>query len=203
MILMPFQCHCGSVFNNNRELHRHITVAHKNEYWNCRGEWIWDDGSETPCPTICADRFTLWKHFRSLHQDRYLYYCDVAGCKYGNDEQTQIPKHKLQEHAKKPSDTETHKVLKCSVCSKVFGQHSKLTQHTQICGSQGPDLSSVKSVPKTSVRGINSVFTQSRSTQVLLVTVVGSSNAHTAPRITPVFQHVADTLKTCTSQLLK
>ena len=42
VILMPFQCHCGSVFNNNRELHRHITVAHKNEYWNCSGEWIWD-----------------------------------------------------------------------------------------------------------------------------------------------------------------
>ena len=30
VILMPFQCHCGSVFNNNRELCRHITVAHKN-----------------------------------------------------------------------------------------------------------------------------------------------------------------------------
>ena len=134
VILMPFECHCGSVFNNNREFCRHITVAHKNEYWNCSGEWIWDDGSETPCPTICADHFTLWKHFRSLHQDRYLYYCDVAGCKYGNDKQTQIPKHKLQEHAKKSSDTETLKVLKCSVCLKVFGQCSKLTQHAQICG---------------------------------------------------------------------
>ena len=126
---MLFQCHCGSVFNDNCELHRHITVVHKNEYWNGYGMI----GSEGPCPAICADQFTMWKHFRSLHQDRYLYYCDVAGCKYGNDEQTQIPKHKIKEHGKKPSPTETLKVLQCSVCSKVCGQHSKLTQHAQIC----------------------------------------------------------------------
>ena len=78
--LMPRQCHCGKVSDTTNNLKRHITVIHKNDNWSCSGEWEYDDGSVEPCPQICSDYFALWKHFRTLHQGRYLYYCDIAGC---------------------------------------------------------------------------------------------------------------------------
>ena len=99
--LMPCQCHCGKVFDTSNNLKRHITVIHKNDNWSCSGEWEYDDGSIEPYLQICSDQFALWKHFRTLHQGRYLYYCHIAGCDYGCDQKTEIPKHKLQKHNKK------------------------------------------------------------------------------------------------------
>ena len=99
--LMPRQCHCGKVFDTSNNLKHHITVIHKNDNWSCSGEWEYDDGSIEPCLLICIDWFALWKHFWTLHQGRYLYYCDIAGCDYGSDQKTETPKHKLQKHNKK------------------------------------------------------------------------------------------------------
>ena len=78
--LMPRQCHCGKVFDTTNNLKHHITVIHKNDNWSCSREWEYDDGSVEPCPQICSDHFALWKHFRTLHHSRYLYYCEIAGC---------------------------------------------------------------------------------------------------------------------------
>ena len=100
--LIPWQCQCGKVFDTTNNLKHHITVIHKNDNWSCTGEWEYDDGSVEPCPQICSDHFALWKHFRTLHQGRYLYYCDIAGWDYGSDQKTEIPKQKLQKHEKKP-----------------------------------------------------------------------------------------------------
>ena len=47
---------------------------------------FFEDGSSKQCEHIGVDRFALWKHFRSIHQGRYLYYCDVEGCDHGADE---------------------------------------------------------------------------------------------------------------------
>ena len=130
--LMPHQCHCGKVFDTNNNLKRHITVVHKNENWSCSGELEYDDGLTGPCPQICSDWFALWKHFRTLHQRRYLYYCDIAGCNHGSDQKTEIPKHKLQKHNKKLQKDDP--VIVCNNCKKVFGQKGKYELYAKICG---------------------------------------------------------------------
>ena len=43
--LMPNQCHCGEAYADAVALKRHIKVVHKNDYWACSGEWVWDDGT--------------------------------------------------------------------------------------------------------------------------------------------------------------
>ena len=130
--LMPRQCHCSKVFDTTNNLKRHITVIHKNDNWSCSGEWEYDDGSVEPCPQICSDHFALWKHFHTLHQGRYLYYCDIAGCDYGSDQKTEIPKHKLKKHNKKLQKDDP--AIVCSNCKKVFGQKVKYDMHAKICG---------------------------------------------------------------------
>ena len=62
--LMEHQCHCGEAYTDNIALKRHIKVVHRNNYWACSGEWVWDDGTESHCPQVCRDKFALWKHFR-------------------------------------------------------------------------------------------------------------------------------------------
>ena len=130
--LMPRQCHCGKVFDTSNNLKHHITVIHKNNNWSCSGEWEYDDGSIEPCLQICSDQFALWKHFRTLHQGRYLYYCDIAGCDYGCDQKTEIPKHKLQKHNKKPQKDDP--AIVCNNCKKVVSQKGKYELHAKICG---------------------------------------------------------------------
>ena len=85
-----------------------------------------------PCPQICSDHFALWKHFRTLHQGRYLYYCDIAGCDYGSDQKTEILKHKLKKHNKKPQKDDP--AIVCSNYKKVFSQKVKYDMHAKICG---------------------------------------------------------------------
>ena len=130
--LIPEQCHCSKVFDTNNNLKHHITVVHKNENWSCSGEWEYDDGSTEPCPQICSDQFALWKHFHTLHQGRYLYYCNIAGCDYASDQKTEIPKHKLQKHNKKLQKDDP--MIVCNNCKKVFGQKGKYEFHAKICG---------------------------------------------------------------------
>ena len=91
--LMEHQCHCGMAFDDDIALKRHIKVVHRNNYWACSGEWVWDDGTESRCPQVCRDKFNLWKHFRTQHQDRYLHYCLVDSCNWGTDERTALPQH--------------------------------------------------------------------------------------------------------------
>ena len=130
--LMPRQCHCGKVFDTTNNLKHHITVIHKNDNWSCSAEWEYDDDSVEPCPQICSDRFALWKHFHTLHQGRYLYYCDIAGCDYGSDQKTEIPKQKLKKHNKKLQKDDP--AIVCSNCKKVFSQKVKYDMHAKICG---------------------------------------------------------------------
>ena len=101
--LMPNQCHCGEAYADNVALKRHIKVVHKNDYWACSGEWVWDDGTESQCPKVCKDKFALWKHFRTQHQDRYLHYCTVKDCKWGTDEISTLPQHIRKVHKRKPA----------------------------------------------------------------------------------------------------
>ena len=131
-IIMPQQCHCGQVFDSDNKLARHIGILHRNENWRCSGDILYDDGSREQCDHIAVDRFALWKHFRSIHQGRYLYYCDVEGCDHGADEKTEIPKHKLNKHNKQPKKDDP--VIKCQKCKKVFGQKGKYNLHLKICG---------------------------------------------------------------------
>ena len=84
------------------------------------------------CEHIAVDKFALWKHFRSIHQGRYLYYCDVEGCDHGADEKTEIPKHKLDKHNEQPKKDDP--VIKCQNCKKVFGQKARYKIHLKICG---------------------------------------------------------------------
>ena len=131
-IIMPQQCHCGQVFDSDNKLARHIGILHRNENWRCSGDVLCDDGSREQCDHIAVDRFALWKHFRSIHQGRYLYYCDVEGCDHGADEKTEIPKHKLNKHNKQPKKDDP--VIKCQKCKKVFGQKGRYNLHLKICG---------------------------------------------------------------------
>ena len=81
--LMPNQCHCSQAFADQVTLKRHMKVVHKNEFWGCSSEWVWDDGIESHCPKVCKDKFVLWKHFWMQHQDRYLHYCPMDKCNGG------------------------------------------------------------------------------------------------------------------------
>ena len=56
---MPNQCHCGQAFDSQADVKRHVKVVHRNEYWGCSGEWVWDDGTESHCPKVCKDKFVL------------------------------------------------------------------------------------------------------------------------------------------------
>ena len=40
---MEHQCHCGVAYDDDISLKRHIKVVHRNNYWACSGEWVWDD----------------------------------------------------------------------------------------------------------------------------------------------------------------
>ena len=100
--------------------------------WSCSGEWEYDDGSIEPCSQICSDQFAWWKHFCTLHQGTYLYYCNIDGCDYGSDQKTEIPKHKLQKHKKKLQEDDP--MIVCNNFKKVFGQKGKYEMHAKICG---------------------------------------------------------------------
>ena len=101
--LMEHQCHCGEAYADDTALKRHIKVVHRNNFWACSGEWIWDDGSESKCPQVCHDKYSLWKHFSTQHQDRYLHYCLVDTCNWGTDEKTALPQHIQNIHKRKAS----------------------------------------------------------------------------------------------------
>ena len=60
---MANQCHCGKAYADDMALKRHIKVVHKNDYWACSGDWVWDDRTESRCPQVCKDKFAFWKHF--------------------------------------------------------------------------------------------------------------------------------------------
>ena len=45
--LMVNQCHRGEAYSDDVALKRHIKVVHKNDYWACSGDWMWDDGTES------------------------------------------------------------------------------------------------------------------------------------------------------------
>ena len=131
-VIMPKQCSCGQVFDSDNNLARHSNIVHRGDNWRCSADVVYDDGSTGQCEHIGVDKFALWKHFRSIHQGRYLNYCDVQGCKHGADEKTEIPKHKLEKHKQQPKKDDP--VIKCQKCKKVFGQKGKYNLHLKICG---------------------------------------------------------------------
>ena len=138
--LMEHQCHCGMAFDDDIALKRHIKVVHRNNYWACSGEWVWDDGTESRCPQVCRDKFNLWKHFRT-HQDRYLHYCPVDSCNWGTDEKTALPQHIQNIHKRKPVADVAHQQIKCPKCNKPFSQKNKMRTHLLICGNQDKPFS--------------------------------------------------------------
>ena len=134
--LMPNQCHCRQAFNNQADLKRHVKVVHRNDYWGCLGEWVWDDGTESHCPKVCKDKFALWKHFRTQHQDYYLHYCPVDSYNWGTDEASMLLQHIKKVHKRKPvADVVVHQLI-CPKCKQQFGQQHKLRNHVLICGTQ-------------------------------------------------------------------
>ena len=139
--LMEHQCHCGMAFDDDIALKRHIKVVHRNNYWACSGEWVWDDGTKSPCPQVCTDKFNLWKHFRTQHQDRYLHYCPVDSCNWGTDEKTALPQHIQNIHKRKPVADVATKQIKCPKCNKPFSQKNKMRTHLLICGNQDKPFS--------------------------------------------------------------
>ena len=50
----------------------------------------------------------------------------------GVDEETEIPKHKLDKHNKQPKKDDP--AIICQNCKKVFGQKARYKLHIQICG---------------------------------------------------------------------
>ena len=76
----------------------------------------------------CKDKFSLWKHFRTQHQDRYLHYCAVKD-KWDMDEISTLPQHIRKVHKRKPaSDVAVH-ALVCPKCKQHFAQKHKLDNH--------------------------------------------------------------------------
>ena len=134
--LMPNQCHCGEAYADAMALKRHIKVVHKNDYWACSGEWVSDDGTESRCPQVCKDKFALWKHFRTQHQDRYLHYYPVEGCKWGMDEISTLPQHVRKFHKRKPDSDVAMHALVCPKCKHNFAQKHKMNNHILICGTE-------------------------------------------------------------------
>ena len=134
--LMPNQCHCGQAFADQVALKRHIKVVHKNEFWGCSSEWVWEDGTESHCPKVCKDKFVLCKHFQTQQQDCYLHYCPMDKCKWGTDEASMLPQHIRKIHKRKPaSDVAAHAII-CPKCKQQFAQQRKLNNHILICFTQ-------------------------------------------------------------------
>ena len=161
-VMMPKQCHCGKVFESDNNLKCHIGILHKNDYWQCSGDMFFDDGSTEHCGHIAVDRFALWKHYRSIHQGRYLYYSDVPSSNYGTDEQTEIPKHKLDKHNKQPKKDDP--AIICQNCKKVFGQKGRYKLHIQICGKPDARPFQCQHCEKVFATGTNFVSTIGSST---------------------------------------
>ena len=134
--LMPNQCHCGEAYADDVALKRHIKVVHKNDYWACSGEWVWDNRTESWCPQVCKDKFALWKHFCTQHQDRYLHYCPVKDCKWGTDDISTLPQHIRKFHKRKPASDVVAHTLVCLKCKQNFAQKHKLNNHILICGTE-------------------------------------------------------------------
>ena len=134
--LMEHQCHCREAYANDIALKRHTKVVHRNNYWACSGEWVWDDGTESCCPQVCRDKFSLWKHFRTQHQDRYLHYCPVDSCNWGTDERTALPQHIQNIHKRKPVADVASQQIKCPKCKRSFSQKNKMRTHSLICGNE-------------------------------------------------------------------
>ena len=133
---MEHQCHCGMAFDDEIALKRHIKVVHRNNYWACSGEWVWDDRTESHCPQVCTDKFNLWKHFRTQHQDWYLHYCPVDSCNWGTNERTALPQHIQNIHKWKPVADVASQQIKCPKCNKLFSEKNKMRAHLLICGNQ-------------------------------------------------------------------
>ena len=192
-VMMPKQCHCGKVFESDNNLKRHIGILHKNDYWQCSGDMFFDDGSTEHCRHIAVDRFALWRHYRSIHQGRYFYYCDVQGCNYGVDEETEIPKHKLEKHNKQPKKDDP--AIICQNCKKVLDKRPGINCIFKYVANQTLGLFNVNIVKKVFATGTNFVSTIGSSTRKIKAIGVGIINVCIAGRSTLLFLPGGGTIK--------
>ena len=191
-VMMPKQCHCGKVFESDNNLKRHIGILHKNDYWQCSGDMFFEDGSTEHCGHIAVDRFALWKHYRSIHQGRYLYYCDVPSCNYGTDEQTEIPKHKLDKHN---NLKRTIPQLYARIAKRFLDKRPGINCIFKYVANQTLGLFNVNIVKKVFATGTNFVSTIGSSTRKMKAIGVGIINVCIAGRSTLLFLPGGGTIK--------
>ena len=116
------QCVCGKVFDSYKDVKHHIVGQHS-QTWGC-----------SVCPKTIKSQDNLWKHYRSIHEHRWTFYCDVNSCTlgpentlYGSDEQFSTMKHEHDQHGI------IHKEIQCPKCHHSYGKKKQLEEHISKC----------------------------------------------------------------------
>ena len=116
------QCACGKVFDSYADVKHHIVGQHS-QTWGC-----------SECPKTIKSQDNLWKHYRSIHEHRWTFYCEVNTCElgpenslYGSDEQFSTWKHEHDHHGI------IHKEIQCPKCHHSYGKKKQLEEHISKC----------------------------------------------------------------------
>ena len=116
------QCVCGKVFDSYKDVKHHIVGQHS-QTWGC-----------SVCPKTIKSQDNLWKHYRSIHEHRWTFYCDVNSCTlgpentlYGSDEQFSTMKHEHDQYGI------IHKEIQCPKCHHSYSKKKQLEEHISKC----------------------------------------------------------------------
>ena len=115
------QCSCGKEFNDRTTLNEHILLQHESSTpanWQCS----WPD-----CMKSYSSKGVCWKHYRTIHLEKFNYHCTRDNCNFkGCEEEAQFKKHMEDAH-QIPTD------IRCEKCEKPFSQKNKLMLHVANC----------------------------------------------------------------------
>lgn len=126
--MLPTQCPCGKFFVSVENLELHQTGDHVDDAYNCSWTVAFGD-IEGQCEEEFKRKDRMWRHFRKVHQHRFLHYCDFRNCAFGSDERWAVLAHMEKEHF-------VQVAKKCGDCSKIFHQKHEAKSHALVCGDK-------------------------------------------------------------------
>ena len=116
-------CYCGIQVEDPAQLGQHLTDIHPNSTnWVCSN-------------ALCCKKFStstnLWKHYRTIHLDLWLYTCGQCSKPGANsDEQSVVIKH-CSDYHKGPTGG-----VPCRRCKKLFSTGTSMKKHLKGCGNK-------------------------------------------------------------------
>lgn len=142
----PQQCYCGYLCRTYASYQKHLEKHAPGEAVNCSKK---NCGKSYRGKELYVALRACWKHFRQVHEERYLYACkdreiitvneegEEVGryqCTYKTDEYPLYMSHLKREHGEGTS------AVLCPKCHQTFASWERQKLHTKYCGVTTPKL---------------------------------------------------------------